>query len=83
MTMEEIKEDFALNDDLPDEIDFSNARPNPYAKMFNSSVSLNINNDLIEYFKEQSEESLIPFPTYINLVLADYAKSGKRINLNA
>lgn len=33
------------------EYDFSNARPNPYAKSLKKQITININEDTVAYFK--------------------------------
>ena len=41
-----------------------------------------IDNDTIDFFKEQSEESGIPYQTLINLYLSDCAKNRKRLQMS-
>lgn len=38
-----------------DEYDFSKARKNPYAKALKKQITINIDSNTIDYFKEQSE----------------------------
>lgn len=63
------------------EYDFSNARKNPYAKKLKKQITINIDNDTIEYFKAQSDHSGIPYQTLINLYLADCAMNKKQLKL--
>ena len=44
-----------------------NPRKNPYAKLLKKQVTINIDEDTISYFKEQSESEGIPYQTLINL----------------
>ena len=64
------------------EYDFSNARPNPYAKRLKQSVTIRLEQPTIEYFKRLADETDIPYQTLINLYLRDCAVSKKRPALN-
>lgn len=44
-------------------------------------ITINIDNDTINFFKEQREDSGIPYQTLINLYLSDCAKQKKRLQL--
>ncbi len=63
------------------EYDFSNAVKNPYAKKLKKQITININSDVIEYFREESERTGIPYQTLINLYLADCAQNKRKLNL--
>ena len=39
---------------MKDEYDFTKARKNPYAKKLKQQITINIDVDTIDYFKEQS-----------------------------
>ena len=67
---------------MRDEYNFSNARKNPYAKKLKKQITINIDVDTIDYFKNQSESSGIPYQTLINLYLADCATEGKQLKLS-
>lgn len=64
------------------EYDFSNARKNPYAKKLKKQITINIDNDIIEYFKQQSESTGIPYQTLINLYLSDCATKNKQLQMS-
>ena len=64
------------------EYDFTNARKNPYAKKLKKQITINIDSDIIEYFKEQSERSGIPYQTLINLYFADCAANKKQLHMS-
>ena len=68
--------------DMKSEYDFSNARKNPYAKKLKKQITINIDNDTIEYFKSQSEICGIPYQTLINLYLSDCAANKKQIKFS-
>lgn len=65
---------------MQEEYNFSNGRKNPYAKKLKQQITIKIDYDTIEYFKEQSEDSGIPYQTLINLYLSDCAKQKKTAN---
>ena len=64
------------------EYDFSNARKNPYAKKLKKQITINIDNNTIDYFKTLAEKMGIPYQTLINLYLADCAKNKKEPTVN-
>ena len=56
-----------------------NPRKNPYAGKLKQQVTMNMNITTIQYFKNMSSESGIPYQTLINLYLDDCVKQGKKI----
>ena len=67
---------------MREEYDFSNARPNPYAKKLKNQVTINLDVDTIAYFKQQAASSVIPYQTLINLYLADCVRNKRQLNLS-
>ena len=67
---------------MKSEYDFSNARKNPYTNKLKRQITINIDNQTIEYFKSMSENSGIPYQTLINLYLTDCANSKKQLDLS-
>ena len=63
------------------DIEKLNPRKNPYSNRLKKQVTINIDNDTIDFFKSQSEESGIPYQTLINLYLSDCAKQKKRLQM--
>lgn len=57
------------------------SRPNPYAKRLKKQVTLRVNPDVIDYFKEMAEETGIPYQSLINLYLRDCMVSHRKLNL--
>lgn len=55
------------------EYDFSQSTENPYTKNAKNEISLIINVDTIEYFKELSIKIGLPYQTLINSYLTDCA----------
>lgn len=64
------------------EYDFSNARKNPYAKQLKKQITINLDSDIIDYFKDQSESAGIPYQTLINLYLRDCAQNGRQLKIS-
>ncbi|MDO4747338.1 MAG: BrnA antitoxin family protein [Candidatus Saccharibacteria bacterium] len=58
-----------------------NPRKNPYSNRLKKQVTINIDNDTIDYFKSQSEKSGLPYQTLINLYLADCAAKQRELDL--
>ena len=67
---------------MREEYDFSNARPNPYAKKLKNQVTINLDADIITYFKQQAASSGIPYQTLINLYLADCVRNKRQLSLS-
>ncbi|MBE6785053.1 MAG: antitoxin [Ruminococcaceae bacterium] len=67
---------------MKDEYDFSKAIKNPYAKKLKKQITINIDNETIDYFKSQSEFTGVPYQTLINLYLADCAKNKKQLHMS-
>ena len=68
--------------DVREEYDFSNAKKNPYAKKLKKQITINIDSDTIDYFKNQSDRSGIPYQTLINLYLSDCVANNRQLQLN-
>jgi predicted DNA binding CopG/RHH family protein len=58
--------------------DFSQATRNPYAKQLKKQITIRLDVQTIDYFKELATEMGIPYQTLINLYLQDCATAGKR-----
>lgn len=58
-----------------------NPRKNPYSNRLKKQVTINIDNETIDYFKAQSEKSGLPYQTLINLYLADCASRKRTLHL--
>ena len=56
-----------------------NPRKNPYAGKVKQQVTININTTTIEYFKEMSSETGVPYQVLINLYLDECVKEKKTI----
>jgi len=67
---------------MKEQYDFSNAIKNPYVKKLKKQITINIDGETIEYFKNKAEESGIPYQTLINFYLTDCAKNNKQLQIS-
>lgn len=63
---------------MQSEYDFSQARPNPYAKRLKKSVTIRIDEESIDYFQNLAQETGLPYQTLINLFLKDCARQKRK-----
>lgn len=57
------------------------SRKNPYASKLKKSVTIRMGEDVIDYFKNMSEETGIPYQSLINLYLRDCVAHHRKIDL--
>lgn len=64
------------------EYDFSKlkSRKNPYASKLKKQVTIRMGFDVVDYFKEMSEETGIPYQSLINLYLRDCMAKHRKID---
>ena len=69
---------------MKDEYDFSTmkSRRNPYAKKLKKPVTMRLSEDVIDYFKEMSEGSEIPYQSLINLYLRDCVNNHRKLDMS-
>ena len=60
------------------EYDFSESKPNPYARKLKRQVTIRIDEDALEYFKTLATEMGIPYQSLINTYLRECARTHKR-----
>lgn len=60
------------------EYDFSHARPNPYAAKLKQQITIRLDPNVIEYFKDLSEQLDMPYQNLINLYLKECAFEQKK-----
>ena len=65
-----------------DEFDFSKAIKNPYVKNTKKQITINIDVRTIEYFKNMSAETNIPYQTLMNIYLTQCATENKHLTLS-
>lgn len=66
---------------LEKEFDFSKAIKNPYAKALKKSITINLDENVVEFFKNQSASVGIPYQTLINLYLRDCVINDRHLEL--
>ena len=64
------------------EYDFSKARKNPYSKLLKKQITINLSEEVLNYFKELSERTSIPYQTLINFYLLDCVKNKRTIDIS-
>lgn len=57
------------------------SRRNPYARRLKKQITLRLDPDVIEYFKQKSEETGIPYQTLINLYLQDCRATRRNLKM--
>jgi uncharacterized protein (DUF4415 family) len=69
---------------MKDEYDFSmmKSRKNPYATKLKKPVTMRLSEDVIDYFKEMSEDSEIPYQSLINLYLRDCVNNHRKLDMS-
>jgi uncharacterized protein (DUF4415 family) len=58
-----------------------NGRKNPHAKNLKKQVTIRMGVDIIDYFKQQAEQTGIPYQNLINLYLRDCVQAQRKISL--
>ena len=71
--------DKEIDTQMPEEIDFSNSVPNPYAGRTRRRVTINIDGDTIDYFKAEAARTGVPYQRIINLFLGQCAREKKHL----
>ena len=56
-------------------------RKNPYARRLKKQITIRLDNNTIEYFKELSRETGFSYQTLINLYLKDCAENRKKLRV--
>lgn len=64
---------------MRNEYNFTDSKPNPYAKRLKKQITINIDINAIDYFKGQSQKTGVPYQTLINLYLADCAAQNREL----
>ena len=57
------------------------SRKNPYAMQLKKQITLRLQPEVIEYFKEMAQESDIPYQSLINLYLLDCVNNHRKLKL--
>lgn len=67
---------------LENEFDFSKAIKNPYTKASKKQITINLDEEVILFFKNKAENTGIPYQTLINLYLKDCVKNNRQLELS-
>lgn len=59
-----------------------NPRKNPYSNRVKKQITINIDGDVVAYFKRMSENYGIPYQTLINLYLSDCVTSKRELQIS-
>lgn len=66
---------------MREEYDFSNSISNPYAKKLKKQITIRVDEDALQYFKDMSESMGMPYQSLINLYLRDCAEAHRKLSL--
>lgn len=58
------------------------SRANPYAAKLKKSVTMQLSEDVIGYFKQMAEEAGVPYQSLINLYLRDCVANHRKIDIS-
>jgi len=64
---------------MRDEYDFSASVQNPYVRKPRKQVTMNLDVDVVDYFKDQAASTGVPYQTLINLYLSQCVAEGKTL----
>ena len=67
---------------MKDNYNFSKGIKNPYAKKLKKQITIRIDADAIEYFKEQAADVGISYQNLINLYLRDCAQQRRKLTFS-
>ncbi len=67
---------------MRDNYDFSKSIPNPYAKRLKKQITIRLDENTIDYFKDLAEDKGIPYQSLINMYLRDCAEKHRELNIN-
>jgi len=57
------------------------SRKNPHARKLKKQITLRLDPEVIEYFKQKAEKTGIPYQTLINLYLQDCRATGRDLKM--
>lgn len=60
------------------EYDFKKSKKNPYSKLLKKQITIRIDSDIIDYFKQLADETGISYQILMNLYLKECTKKEKR-----
>ncbi len=68
---------------MRDEYDIKSLHPrrNPYVKPAKKPITINLDESVVSYFKNESETVGVPYQTLINLYLRDCMAQGRHLDM--
>lgn len=70
------------DDFLEKEFNFNKAIKNPYVKALKKPITINLDENVIHYFKDKAMNIGIPYQTLINLYLRDCVNNNRNLELS-
>nr|VFJ60666.1 MAG: BrnA antitoxin of type II toxin-antitoxin system [Candidatus Kentron sp. DK] len=67
---------------MRDSHDFSQSAKNSYTKRIKKQITIRLDEETIDYFKDMAEEKAIPYQSLINLYLRDCARKHRQIEID-
>ncbi len=67
---------------MREEYDFKNGQRNPYIKKEKQQITINLDSEVVTYFKDMAAASGIPYQTLINLYLSDCAEQKRELQIS-
>ena len=68
---------------MREEYDIKNLNPrkNPYVKAVKRPITINLDENVVSYFKKESETVGVPYQTLINLYFRDCMAQGRHLDM--
>ena len=68
---------------MGDHYDFAKMKPrkNPYSKYLKQPVTMRVDRETVEYFRQMAEKTGIPYQTPIDLYLRDCAQQQRKLDM--
>ena len=67
---------------MREEYDFRNGQRNPYIKKEKQQITINLDSEVVNYFKDMATASGIPYQTLINLYLSDCVEQKRELKIS-
>lgn len=67
---------------MRDQYDFSESEQNPYARRLKKQITIRLDEETIEFFKQMAEQKGIPYQSLINLYLRDCAEKHRELKMS-
>lgn len=66
---------------MRDDYDFSNGIKNPYADKLKKQITIRLDDEVVNYFKNMAEETGMPYQNIINYYLKDCVKEKRHLEV--